>query len=460
MSGNSTPSATTCEAACTKAFWRIVPVLFVSYVLCSMDRYNVAFAQIQLREARHITDSIYGLGATLYFTTYVAFAVPANMLLRRWGAKRVFFLIMLGWGVSSTCMLLIRTPYEFLAGRLLLGAFEAGFYPGVIYYLGTWFPQTHRSHAFAVFTSGVTVAGVVVGPLSGWIMTRFHMAAGLAGWQWLFLLEGLPSCLMAFICFLVLRQGPSEATWLSPQERRSLEEALAQDRLAASRQIVPTGRFGMLRSKQAYLFALVYFCSISGVYALGFWVPAIIRAYGATTPLEIGLYSVIPWGLAAIGTVMISRRSDRMNERRWHCAGALLVGAAALGLSTLPHLGFSVAMSLLSVGAVGVIGAIPVFWTIPASAMPAEFAASAVGFINCLGVSSGMIAPLLIGLLKERTGSLSPGLWCLVAMLVSGAVLLLVVTRSARRSPHAAVSPVIADLVYAPGAHSSIVEER
>ncbi|HDR9472091.1 MFS transporter [Burkholderia multivorans] len=459
MSGSSRPSAATCDAACAKAFWRIVPVLFVSYVLCSMDRYNVAFAQMQLRMERHITDAIYGLGATLYFATYVACAVPANMLLHRWGAKRMFFLIMLGWGACSASMFMLRTPYEFYAGRLLLGAFEAGFYPGVIYYLGTWFPQTHRSHAFAVFTSGVTVAGVVVGPLSGWIMTRFHMVGGLAGWQWLFLLEGLPSCLMAVICFFVLKQGPSEASWLSLHERQALEEALAQDRLTAPRQIMPAGRFGMLRSRQVYLFALVYFCSISGVYALGFWVPAMIRSFGATTPLEIGLYSVIPWGLAAIGTVMISRRSDRMKERRWHAAGALLVGAAALGLSTLPHLGFSIALSLLSIGAVGVIGAIPVFWAIPTSMMPPQLAASAVGLINCLGVSSGMIAPLLIGLLKERTGSLSPGLWCLVAMLVSGAALLLFVTRPARISPNA-ILPAIADLMPARSAHSSTDEQR
>jgi len=172
-----------------------------------------------------------------------------------------------------------------------------------------------------------------------------------------------------------------------------------------------------------------------------------------------GLYSVIPWGLAAIGTVMISRRSDRMNERRWHAAGALLVGAAALGLSTLPHLGFSIALSLLSIGAVGVIGAIPVFWAIPTSMMPPQLAASAVGLINCLGVSSGMIAPLLIGLLKERTGSLSPGLWCLVAMLVSGAALLLFVTRPARISPNA-ILPAIADLMPARSAHSSTDEQR
>lgn len=459
MSGTPRPSVAACDAACTKAFWRIVPVLFVSYVLCSMDRYNVAFAQLQLREARHITDSIYGFGATLYFATYVLFAVPANMLLRRWGARRVFFLIMLGWGVCSTSMLLIRTPSEFFAGRLLLGAFEAGFYPGVIYYLGTWFPQTHRSNAFAVFTSGVTVAGVVVGPLSGWIMTRFDGIGGMAGWQWIFLLEGVPSCLMAIVCFLVLRRGPAEAGWLSRQERGALEEAFARERQAAAQTIVSSGRFALLRSKQVYLFALVYFFSISGVYALGFWVPAIIRAYGATTPLEIGLYSVIPWSLAAVGTIMISRRSDRMKERRWHCAGALLVGAAALGVSTLPHLSFAVGMSLLSVAAVGVIGAIPVFWTIPASVMPPDSAASGVGFINCLGVSSGMIAPLLIGLLKERTGSLSPGLWCLVAMIVCGAILLLAVTRSARGASRA-VAPVTSNLLRVPSTPSHTAEER
>lgn len=222
--------ATARESACKKAFWRVVPVLFLSYVFCSMDRYNIAFAQLQLREARHMSDSVYGLGASLFFVTYVLFAVPVNLLLKRWGARRLFFLIMLGWGLCSTSMLFIRTPAEFYLGRLALGAFEAGFYPGVIYYLATWFPQDRRSKAFAVFTSGVTVAGVIVGPLSGWIMTKFDSAAGLAGWQWVFLLEGVPSCVMSLACLVLLRRGPADAPWLSEEERHALCNTLERER--------------------------------------------------------------------------------------------------------------------------------------------------------------------------------------------------------------------------------------
>ncbi|MFM0211253.1 MFS transporter [Paraburkholderia sediminicola] len=419
--------ATARESACKKAFWRVVPVLFLSYVFCSMDRYNIAFAQLQLREARHMSDSVYGLGASLFFVTYVLFAVPANLLLKRWGARRLFFLIVLGWGLCSTSMLFIRTPAEFYLGRLALGAFEAGFYPGVIYYLATWFPQDRRSKAFAVFTSGVTVAGVIVGPLSGWIMTKFDSAAGLAGWQWVFLLEGVPSCVMSLVCLVLLRRGPADASWLSEQERHALCDTLERERSEAH--VTQGGRaiVSLLRDSRIYLFALVYFCAVSGIYALGFWVPAIIRSYGVVTPLAIGLYSVIPWGLAAIGTILISRHSDRVQERRWHFSVVIFAGAAALALSTIPHLNFPTAMLLLSIGAISVTSSSPLFWAMPTALLSPQSAAGGVALINCLAVTSGIVMPFAVGLLKEMTGSFSPGLWLLAGTLCSGALILLAI---------------------------------
>jgi MFS family permease len=300
------------DAVCRKVVRRLTPVLFLSYLFCSMDRFNISFAQLQLHESLKFSDATYGLGASLFFVTYVLFEVPASILLRRFGARRVFCTIMAGWGLCSSAMLFVRTPHEFYAARLLLGVLEAGFYPGVIYYLSSWLPQAHRSKAIAIFASGIVIAGVVVGPLSGWIMTAFDGAHGLAGWQWLFLLEGLPSIVMAVICAVRLADRPDAATWLTADEAATLEACLVAERELVGMRLGGKTMGSLLREPRVYLFALVFFCATSGIYALNFWVPSIIKGFGQKDPLHIGLYSMIPWGSAAIATVLIARHSDRI----------------------------------------------------------------------------------------------------------------------------------------------------
>jgi len=424
IEGNVTPARV---AACRKVLWRLTPVLFLSYVFCSMDRFNIAFAQLQLREMLHFSDAAYGLGASLFFVTYVLFEIPSNLLLKRWGARRLFSAIMLGWGACSTSMLFIHTPQQFYAGRLLLGMLEAGFYPGVIYYLSTWLPQDNRSKAFAIFASGIVVAGVIVGPLSGWILTTLNGYGGLAGWQWIFLLEGLPSCVMASICFFMLSDSPEKASWLSKEEVRVLQEARDFDRANTSVKLGGNTAASLLREPKIYLFGLVFFCATSGIYALNFWVPTIIKSYGVDDALQIGLYSVVPWGAAAIATILIARHSDRTGERRWHFAATAFAGAAGLALSTIPHLSLFAALLFLSVGTIGVSATLPVFWSMPSAFIAAPLVAGGLAFINSLGVTSGIVSPFAMGLLKQATGSLTSGLYFLAAVLCCGGLILLAI---------------------------------
>jgi len=420
------------DAVCRKVVRRLTPVLFLSYLFCSMDRFNISFAQLQLHETLKFSDTTYGLGASLFFVTYVLFEVPASIMLKRWGARRVFCTIMAGWGLCSAAMLFVRTPHEFYAARLLLGVLEAGFYPGVIYFLSTWLPQAHRSKAIAIFASGIVIAGVIVGPLSGYIMTALDMQYGLAGWQWLFLLEGMPSIVMAAVCAVRLSDSVDKAPWLTASEADTLAACLRADRERTGMRLGGTTVGSLLREPRVYLFALVFFCATSGIYALNFWVPSIIKGFGVKDPLHIGLYSVIPWGSAAIATVLIARHSDRSGERRWHFAATAFAGAIGLALSAIPGMSPSFSLAFLSVGAIGVSATLPVFWSMPSAAIAPSLVAGGLAFINSLGATSGIVAPYVIGLMKEATGSLTSGLYLLAAVLCTGGLVLLAIVPRAR----------------------------
>ncbi|VVD95527.1 MFS transporter [Pandoraea eparura] len=419
------PLSDAAEAVCRKVLWRLMPVLFLSYLFCSMDRFNVSFAQLQLKEALQFSDSTYGLGASLFFVTYVLFEVPVSAFLKRFGARRVFCTIMIGWGLCSAATLLVQSAGQFYAVRLLLGVSEAGFYPGVIYYLSTWLPLAHRSKAVAIFALGIVVAGVVTGPISGLIMTTFDGVGNLGGWQWLFLLEALPSLFMAAVCAVRLADRPEQAEWLSRLEVDILNDSLQADLQRKTIRMGGTTLGSLLREPKIYLFALVFFCATSGTYAMNFWVPSIIRGFGVVDPLMIGMYSVVPWGSAAIATVLIARNSDRTGERRWHFAATAMVGAAGLAASATPNLPFSVSLLFLSIGAIGVSATLPIFWSMPSAAIDSKLVAGGLALINSIGASSGIVAPFVVGLMKEATGSMASGLYLLAVLLCCGGLLLL-----------------------------------
>lgn len=420
------------RSVCDKVVRRLTPVLFLSYLFCSMDRFNISFAQLQMHDVLKFSDATYGLGASLFFVTYVLFEIPASALLKRMGARRVFCTIMVGWGLCSSAMLFVRTPGEFYAARLLLGALEAGFYPGVIYFLSTWLPQSHRGKAIAIFASGIVIAGVLVGPLSGWIMTTFDGAQGLAGWQWLFLLEGMPSIVMAVVCAIRLSDRVEDASWLSGAEIETLANCLRVDRKKSGLRLGGDTVGSLLREPKVYLFGLVFFCATCGIYALNFWVPSIIKSFGVKDPLHIGLYSVVPWGSAAIATILIARHSDRTGERRLHFALTAFAGAVGLALSATPGIPRVFSLAFLSLGAIGVSATLPVFWSVASAAIAPSLVAGGLAFINSIGVTSGIVAPYALGVMKQATGSLNTGLYLLAIVLCAGGLILLKIVPTSR----------------------------
>lgn len=396
-----------------KVISRLVPLLFTAYLFCQLDRLNISFAQLQMKAELGLGDAVYGLGAGLFFITYMICEVPSNLMLERVGVRKTLLRIMVGWGLISAATCLVRTPMQFYIARLLLGACEAGFFPGIVYYLGTWLPARYRARVIGIFMSAAVLAGVLGGPLAGYLLSTMHNAGGLAGWQWLLIIEGLPSAVLGVVAFLYLDDKPADAKWLSESELAMIEQAMSADRQAHAR-----GHLGMrevVRDPKVYLFAFIFFLTTMSAYGLAFWAPQIIRAFGVAHTFDIGLYSAIPPAAAFFSMILLTRHSDLKMERRWHFALPAFIGAVALAVTTLPGLPLAVALSALAIAYAGLYGIVPIFWPVPSAHLGPKAAAGGIAFVNTLGVFSGFVAPYMIGLVRESTGSLVGGMLALVA---------------------------------------------
>ncbi len=400
---------------------RLLPFLFLCYVVAYLDRVNVGFAKLQMQADLQLSDTVYGLGAGIFFLGYFLFEVPANLLMLRVGARRWIARIMASWGLVSAAMMFTDSPASFYLMRFLLGVAEAGFFPGVILYLTYWYPPRRRARIVAIFMSGVAVAGVAGGPLSGWIMSYFDGHAGLAGWQWLFLLEGLPAVAMGVLALAFLDDGIDDARWLGEEEKALLKHELARDG-APHAQWSLRHVFG---SGRVWILALIYFLFVMGLYGVGFWLPQLIRNTGVQDVLDIGLLTAIPYGLAAVVMVLVGRHSDRSGERRWHAALAALVGAAGLLASTFYANDPVVALVALSVATAGILSTFPVFWSVPTAMLGGAAAAAGIAMINSLGNLAGFASPYLVGAIKDATRSTAAGMMLLAACLATGGALVL-----------------------------------
>ena len=412
---------TTIDKLYARVSWRLLPFLFLCYVVAYLDRVNVGFAKLQMQADLHLSDTVYGLGAGIFFIGYFLLEVPANLLMLRVGARRWIARIMASWGLVSAAMLFTSSPASFYAMRFLLGAAEAGFFPGVIMYLTYWYPARRRARIVAIFMSGVAVAGVVGGPLSGWIMSHCAGHAGLAGWQWLFLLEGLPAVALGVLTLACLDDGIDDANWLNDEEKALLKNELAGD--GAPRSQWALGHvFG---SSRVWILALVYFLFVMGLYGVGFWLPQLIRNTGVQDVLDIGLLTAIPYGIAAVAMVLAARHSDRTGERRWHAALAAFIGAAGLLASTHYANDPVLALAALSVATAGILSTFPVFWSIPTAMLGGSAAAAGIAMINSLGNLAGFLSPYLVGAIKDATHSTANGMLLIAASLTMGGVLIL-----------------------------------
>mgnify|MGYP001346162123 CR=1 FL=1 len=405
---------------------RILPLMFICYVAAYLDRINVGFAQLQMKSELGFSDAVYGFGAGIFFLGYFLFEVPSNLWLQKIGARKTITRIMVMWGLISALMAFVHEPWLFYVLRFMLGVFEAGFFPGVILYFTFWYPAKYRGRVIALFSSAFAVAGILGGPISGWIMTDMGGVMGLQGWQWMFILEGLPTVLLGLFVFFYLDDRPDDASWLSDQQKAVVRADLERENAGAPSSHGLGAYLTAMRDPKVYGLALSWFCFICGIYMISFWLPTIIKEMGFSNALHIGLLAAIPYGVATLGMILVGMSSDRTLERRWHCAIPAFIGAASLVALPQVQGNLIVSFILLSVGALGIFTTVPLFWTIPTAYLKGTAAAGGIAFVNSLGLIGGFVSPFVLGWIKTATGTLVIGNWLVAGVLVVGGLSLLI----------------------------------
>jgi D-galactonate transporter len=411
------------RALLSKITWRLIPLLFFCYIIAYIDRINVGFAKLHLREVLDVDEkvfgSVYGLGAGLFFIGYFLFEVPSNLILHRVGARVWIARIMVVWGLVSMAMMFINSKAIFYLMRFLLGAAEAGFFPGVILYLTYWYPAQERARTVALFTIGGVVAGVVGSPISGAIL-GMDGVLGLAGWKWLFLVEGIPAVLMGIVIYAVLPDRPQQARWLSDEEKALLQARLAEE--SARLQPQQSHRLSeAFTSGRVWLFCLMYFLMNVGGYGYELWMPSIIKSFSGKSDVMVGLINAIPYAIAGIVMFLVGRHSDRMGERRRHVAGAAFASAVGFALSAYfqnPYL----ALAALALAFAGIKSTLGPFWALVTAFLSGTAAAGGIALINSVGNLGGFFGPTIVGKIKDQVND--PAAGNVIALLFLGAALL------------------------------------
>ncbi len=419
------------EGAYSRITWRLIPFLAVLWILAWIDRVNIGYAKLQMLDDLAFSEAIYGLGAGIFFLGYFFFEVPSNLLLEKIGAKKTIMRITIGWGLVCIAQMFVTTPEMFYFLRFLLGVFEAGFYPGIILYLTYWYPTVRRARAFGLFMSASALAGVIGGPLAGWIMTAMHEVNGWSGWQWLFLLEGIPSVLAGVVTMFYLTNKPQEAKWLSDEEKRLVLADLERDHGSLGER--EHSFLGALRNPKIWLMVVIFFCVIAANSSLTFFAPTLVKGLGYTSTMQIGWIMSAIYLLGAAGMILNGRHSDRTKEARLHCGGSALLGAAGLALVAVFNDNPMVALPALAVAVVGTMSAIPVFWQLPNYFLSGTAAAAGIALINSIANLAGFGAPWMLGAVKTSTGSFTSGL--LAVAVIEALTLLIILAFVPRRRP-------------------------
>lgn len=411
-----------------KALWRLLPFLFIGYMINTIDRANIAFAKLRMAEDIALTDAAYGLGAGIFYLGYILFEVPSNMYMQRVGARATLTRIMVLWGLVTVATAFVTTSNQLIFARFCLGMAEAGFFPGVILYLTYWFPASLRARITAVLLMAAMTAGMVSGPLAGWIMTHLHGWLGLRDWQVLFVIEGIPAIALGLFGWFWLADTPSQAKWLSPREKRSIAAALAEGTPPAAAH----GRLrDVLRDPKVYIAGLVFFCIYSGSNTVTYWMPTLIRGLGVEDLKAIGLISSLPYIGAVIGMFLLARSSDRHLERRWHVALTMLASAGCFLLLGPAQGNLTLSVLAMSIGAAAALSAVALFWAIPPALLNPTTAAVGIAAISCIGGLAGVLSQMVVGAIKTATGSLYLAFDLIALTLALGAVLLLLGIRAA-----------------------------
>jgi MFS family permease len=434
------------DAVYRKVTWRLIPFLMLCYVVAYLDRVNVGFAKLKMLSDLQFSETGYGLGAGMFFIGYFFFEVPSNLILHRVGARVWIARIMITWGIVSASFVLLPATGNvpvlsgiatwwsgapdrgagllFYVLRFLLGVAEAGFYPGIILYLTQWYPSHRRARVTALFMTAIPAAGIIGSPVSGWIMERFADRGGWAGWQWLFLLEALPSIIVGVIVFFYLDDGIKAAKWLSAGDKEMLARNLDTDQAGTKDHGSVLAVFGDAR---IWRMCLIYFSCAMGQYGLTLWMPTLVQAAGVRGLLNIGMFTAIPYIATVIVMLILSRTSDRTRARRWHVAGCLIAGAIGLALTPLAGANTTIAMACLTLAAAGTITAAPLFWSLPTRFLAGVGAAAGIATINSVANLGGFISPYLVGWLKDLTHTSAAGMYMTATVVLLGAIVALTV---------------------------------
>ena len=416
------------ESVYRKVTWRLLPFLMLCYVVAYLDRVNVGFAKLQMLSDLQFSETVYGLGAGLFFIGYFLCEVPSNIILHRVGARIWIARIMITWGLISAAFAFVTTPAMFYALRFLLGLAEAGFFPGIILYLTYWYPDDRRARIVALFMAAIPLSGVFGGPLSGWIMEAFSNTSGTPGifgwngWRWMFMIEAAPAVALGFAVLLYLKDGIRSATWLTEGDKQILERNIERN---SQGKAAHHSLRAILADRRLWLMSAIYFCAVMGQYGLTFWMPSLIKAAGVTGVLHIGLLTAVPYSAAVVTMILVGRSADRHRERRWHLAIPMLLGAVGLTGSALADVDTGLAIAFLTLAAAGVITSAPLFWSLPTAFLGGAAAACGIAAINSVGNLAGFASPYLVGFLKDLTQSTHLGMYALTVVLVAGALMVL-----------------------------------
>lgn len=403
---------------------RLIPFLFVCYIFAYLDRVNVGFAKLQMQQDLAISDTVYGIGMGIFFIGYFFFEVPCNLILQKIGAKRWLGPIMIVWGVVSGCTMLVRSAAGFYTVRFLLGIVESGFFPGVILYLTFWYTSRHRAKMVAAFMTAVPLSGLIGGPVSGWLLDRMTSVGGLRGWQWLYLVECVPSIVAGIATMFFLEDNPRKAKWLGEAERRLLLGRLETDETA--KRLAAPGHHRMVdafRSYRVWLLCLVYFSMVMGNYGIQFWLPQIIKDTLTNDAWHIGLLMMIPYGIGCVTMVLVGHHSDVTQERRWHLTAVCIASGLGLALSAIPHISGIAGLCALTLATAGLVSAVSTFWALPTAYLSGTAASAGIAWINSVGNLAGYVSPFVVGKLHDATHSMRPALLVLAGCSIVGAAI-------------------------------------
>lgn len=413
------------KAILAKVDRRLIPLLLIANMVAFLDRINIGFAQLQMKQTLPFDDAVYALGAGIFFIGYFLFEVPSNLLLERIGARKTLLRIMVLWGLAAMAMMFASTPLQFYAARFFLGVFEAGFAPGVLLYLTYWYPSVRRGQVIAILMTAPPIVMFMAGPLSGSILKYLDGVSGFYGWQWLFLIQGLPAPILGVLIYYLFRDKPSEAAWLSKQEKVLLDDALQRD--AGNIVRTTSGTFRqMLRDPKVYMLALVCFLLLGANYTMVFWMPTLIHSWGVQDPFLVGVYHAISNVTGIICMVLIGRHSDKWHERRWHYASCVTIAAGGLFLIMLLHGSLIGSIMALSFAVIGFVTAPPLFFALTSEYFSAGTAAGGLALITSLGNLGPAVSPSITTFIARSTGDNIYGMYFVMALyLLSGALLLL-----------------------------------